>query len=551
MGLIGPFLSLIINPESLNETLKEYIFYLGIPLDQKSLLSAMGIALLFTFAFKTIVAISINRYMINFCANQQIRLRAFLMQSYQSLPYTDFIRRNSSEYVSYIQDFTSRFTGVLSTLIKTLSDAIIATAIFILLAVNNPLALGLLVLLLGGSVFAYDRIFRKNMSEYGKAINFAQIKMVKGVNEGIGGLKEIRILGKQNHFHQMVDWASKDISIISAKREIITMVPRFLLEMVMVIFIVSLVLLLLFFNQNLTSFIPTLGMFGLASLRLIPMANVITTSLVQLRFGRDSISRLYIDIKSLEKIKPKVHLKSESYKETSFRSLKLNKISFAYPNSNQKVLENLSLKIVAGESVGLIGPSGAGKTTLVDVILGLLEPQAGSIKYNDEPLKNNLLDWRSKVAYLPQEIFLIDDSLRANIALGEDIEQINSDRLYESLKKARLIELVDELELGVDTLLGEKGVRLSGGQRQRVALARAFYHNRNVLVMDEATSALDDKTEKEVVSAIKRLKGEKTMIIIAHRLSTVKDCDRIYRLEKGKNVDFGTPEQMLKIEKIN
>ena len=222
-------------------------------------------------------------------------------------------------------------------------------------------------------------------------------------------------------------------------------------------------------------------------------------------------------------------------------------VGYRYPNTRQEALRDLDLVIRAGESIGLIGPSGSGKTTLVDVLLGLLEPQTGVLEYNGHPLQKTLSEWRRQVAYLPQQVFLIDNSLRCNVALGETASEIEESRLQEALRQARLSELVEQLPQGVNTILGERGVRLSGGQRQRVALARAFYHGRSVLVMDEATSALDNETEKEIVAEIQRLKGQKTMIVIAHRLTTVQHCDRIYRLDKGRIVEAGTPEQILKL----
>jgi ABC-type multidrug transport system fused ATPase/permease subunit len=545
LGLIGPFLSFIINTQDLNPNLQQIIDYLGIPPEKKAILVFLGIILLVTFAIKMILAISIIRYLIYFSARQQIRLRAHLMKSYQLLPYTDFMQRNSSEYIHHISDLSGRFSGVLSTGIKTLSDGITALAIFVLLAMSNFLVLALLLGLLGTMIFTYDRFFRSKMRADGIKINLASIRMVQGIHEGIEGFKEIRILGKEKYFHQMVHKASQNSSYISAHRELITMVPRFVLEMVMVLFVVSVVFLLLFMNQDLYPSIPTLGVFGVAALRLMPMANALTSSLVQLRFSRDSIARLYVDVKSLNDVEHEnsVH---HTLNETPFQKLSLNQISFTYPNSNQMALEKVSLEIFSGESIGLIGPSGSGKTTLVDVLLGLLEPQDGETYYNGKLLKDNLLEWRLKAAYLPQEIFLTDNTLRCNVALGESDEEIDDSRLYEALRQARLVELIEQLEDGVGTLLGEHGVRLSGGQRQRLAIARAFYHNRSILVMDEATSALDDNTEKEVIEEIKSLKGKKTLIVIAHNLNTVQHCDRIYRLDMGQIIEFGSPKQMLK-----
>ena len=224
-------------------------------------------------------------------------------------------------------------------------------------------------------------------------------------------------------------------------------------------------------------------------------------------------------------------------------------MQFTYQKTKCPALKQVTLNIRAGESIGLIGPSGSGKTTMVDVLLGLLEPQKGEIYYNGKDLIESLDEWRAQVAYLPQQVFIIDNSLRNNIALGMEDEEIDDVQLHEAIRQARLTELVEQLPDGVETILGERGIRLSGGQRQRVALARAFYHGRSVLVMDEATSALDNETEQEIVEEIRHFKGKKTMIVIAHRLTTVQHCDRIYRLENGEITETGSPDQVLNNKK--
>ena len=234
----------------------------------------------------------------------------------------------------------------------------------------------------------------------------------------------------------------------------------------------------------------------------------------------------------------------------SFQQIKLNDISFSYSNSPNKILEEISLQINLGDCIGIIGPSGSGKTTLVDLLLGLLSFQEGSIEYNGQLLDSKLEDWQSKVAYLPQEVFIMDETFRSNVALETDETNIDDLKVIKSIKKARLKDFLDQLPQGLNTTLGERGMRLSGGQRQRVALARAFYHEREVLVLDEATSSLDTETEKEIVDEIRHLKGKATMLVVAHRLSTLQYCDRIYELKEGRLIKSGSPEEMLNLEKI-
>jgi ABC-type multidrug transport system fused ATPase/permease subunit len=545
IGLIGPYIALVIDPRELDGRLGDVIAALGLPRELQAALILIGMGLLGVFLLKAITAIWVQRSILRFSQNQLVRLQSTLMRSYQALPYTEFLQRNSSEYVHAIGHLVGSYSTVVQIGLRTVSDSIVATAILGLLAWQNLPALALLTALLLTVILGYDRLFRRRLAHYGQQANKGYRRMYRGVHEGIEGLKEIRILGKEEHFYRMVHEGARENARFSTRAQVISLAPRYLLELTLVAFVVTLVLLMLLMGHNLQALVPTLGMFGLAALRLMPSANTLSSSLINLRYYRDSVSRLYRDQQAVanplrEARKPPVAIATDE-----FRSLSMAQVQFTYPNAQQPALQDLSLKIHAGESIGLIGPSGSGKTTLVDVLLGLLEPQAGEIRYNDEPLREALAAWRAQVAYLPQQVFLIDDTLRRNVALGLADEEIDDNRLTEALRQARLADLVSELPDGAATIIGERGIRLSGGQRQRVALARAFYHNRNILVMDEATSALDNETEREIIEEIWVLKGTKTLVVIAHRLTTLQHCDRIYRLKKGRIVELGTYEEAM------
>ena len=545
LGLIGPYVALVINAQTSSGPFKDFALFLGLPTESQKLLLLLSLLLFCVFLAKTIAAIGIHSMIIRFSEHQQARLRSFLMQAYQNLPYEDYLRRNSSEYIYNIQNLTQQFSeGVVLTGMRTLSDGIIAVAILGVLAWTDGLALLLLISLLGTMVFGYDLCLHRQVSGYGIKANQAATQVVKGIHEGVEGLKEIRILGQESHFHRIVHDEARKYSDYRARHQIISTIPRYSLEWLMVTFVVLLVIVFLISHLPLSSLIPTLSVFGLAAMRLLPMVNTLSYSLTSLRFHRDAVLRLHRDISQLQKIRL-APSRIEPVSPASFEDLKLHGIRFRYPQATQDALIHLSLEIRAGESIGLIGTSGSGKTTLVDVLLGLLEPQDGEILYNGGSLSERLNEWCSQVAYLPQEVFLVDDTLRHNVALGVDDAKIDTPCLHKALQQARLQELVSQLPNGVNTRLGERGVRLSGGQRQRVALARAFYHGRSVLVLDEATSALDNKTEREIVSEIQKLKGEKTILVVAHRLTTVEHCDRIYRLERGRIIEEGSAKQML------
>ena len=549
LGLIAPFISLVLNPSKVDSIFYDQIINLfEVKPNWEYLILILGLGLVLVFLFKAIGNLWIQYRIISFSKRQQIRLQTYLMNSYQNMPYQVYLNRNSSEFVHSIQHLVINYCTVVQILLKCFSDLLIAFMIILVLAWQSVLILTLLIGLMTGLIVLYDRYFQKTLHEYGKRNIVANHQIVQSLNEGIHGLKEIRILGKKSFFFNKLKDGSKQTTYYMLRQNMLNLVPGYLMEFILVAFVVLVLSFGVFLDANLNDIIPTMGVFGIAALRLKPTATNLASGLIKVRFFRDTIRRLTEDIKSVKSMESRKIITLNNKKQIiPFQKLILNQVSFAYNGTSQLALKNISLRIKEGETIGIIGTSGSGKTTLVDVLLGLMEPQSGSMILNGKPLLKNLAEWHSHVSYLPQQVFLIDNSLRCNVALGETESEIDESRLQEALRQARLSELVKQLPQGVNTILGERGVRLSGGQRQRVALARAFYHGRSVLVMDEATSALDNETEKEIVNEIQRLKGHKTMIVIAHRLTTVQHCDRIYRLEKGQIVEEGTPEQVINI----
>ena len=553
IGLITPYIGLIISPESFQGgKMVQVIDQFGLPHDQESLLVIIGISLIIIFLLKVMSTIGINYIIISFGQNQQIHLSTLLMRAYQALPYTEYLRRNSSEYIYNIHALVKNFAGIIVLGgLRTLSELIVSVMILGLLAWQNAIALSMLLVLLVLMIFIYDRFFRKRLRDLGKETNQKSTSLVQCIHEAVEGLKEIRILGKESHFRQKVRKRVHDLAHLTRRSSLILLSPRYLLELIIISFVVAFVTATIFFSlNNVEDLVSTIGMFGVAALRLLPSANTLISSLMQLRLQRNTVSRLYNDLVWIKKLDFEASTLISSSNPELFRKLTLENVSFRYPSMVKDALNQISLEIRSGESIGLVGSSGSGKTTMVDALLGLLKPYEGQIMFNEKSLDTSLADWRQQVAYLPQEVFIIDNTLRCNIALGLSTDEIDDSRIEEALRKARLLDMVEQLPNGYDTMLGERGVRLSGGQRQRVALARAFYHERNVLVMDESTSALDNKTEQEIVEEIKQLKGQKTLVVIAHRLSTVKHCDRIYRLGNGRIIKSGKADQVLNFKNI-
>ncbi|MGA0139307.1 MAG: ATP-binding cassette domain-containing protein [bacterium] len=404
LGLIAPYIALVTQPDSMTQgRLSELLALLNWGGDRQALLIWLSGLLVFLFLGKAFVVLGINNLIIRFAQNQQIRLRSRLMHAYQHLPYSLYLQRNSAEYIHSVQQLTGQFQGVLQQLLRTISDALVALVILGLLVWENAVALSLLVLLVGGTLLAYDRLFRKRMRGYGIRLNRAAQGMVKGVHEGLEGLKEIRILGQEPYFHQQVQRGAEEIAFNERRYQLIQSIPRALLEAVLVVFVVLLVLITLQSEASTGTLLGTLGLFGVAAIRLVPVATLLASNLTTLRFSRDGISRLYADVKQLKESSVKSN--RVAHTGESFASLKLENVQYSYPQTKQAALQNLGLEIKAGESIGLVGPSGSGKTTLVDVLLGLLEPQSGTMEFNGRSLLENLEEWRSQVATCPSRSF--------------------------------------------------------------------------------------------------------------------------------------------------
>ncbi len=535
IGLIAPYVALIIDQSAPIEKFSWLFNILGLDGNYQLAVISLGLLLLIIFIIKAVSSIWINKIIVFFSQNQQVKLRSYLMHAYQNISYEEYLHRNSSEYIRNIQETTGQFSGgVLLPLLRLVSDSIVAIFIIILLAYQDIVALISLVMLVGILAYSYDKFFRYKLKDHGSIANASAASIVKAVNEGIEGLKELRIYNKEQYFYNIVNKNSKKFAYSNSMKQVISSAPRYLLEAVAIGFVVSLVIISSLSESGLDSILPTLSIFAIASIRLIPSFNVILTSILSLRYSRNSVSILYKDLKNLKKIKTIEVAKNTKLNNELFQSFELERVNYSYPFSTERALSNISLKFLPGESIGIVGPSGSGKTTLVDLILGLVVPQSGSVLYNKRTLALSLNVWRSKIAYIPQKILLIDDTLRKNIALGIPENEIDDRKIQDSIKRAMLSEVVEKMPIGVDTVIGERGTLLSGGQMQRVALARAFYHDRSVLIMDESTSALDSEMENEVVEQMRFLHGTMTIIVIAHRVTTLKYCDRIIKIDNGE-----------------
>jgi HlyD family secretion protein len=369
------------------------------------------------------------------------------------------------------------------------------------------------------------------------------------MGEGFGGIKDTLLLGRQSIFIRRFAAASNRFARSQGNTQVLAQVPRYMLELLAYGSIISLILyLLITANSNLAQILPILSIYALAGFKLLPSLQHLYSSLSQIRGNLSSFNNLKLDLEESKELSfnDSAGFKISSPKKMKFKkALELESISFAYPGIANQAIENLNITIPKNHIIGIIGQSGSGKSTLVDLMLGLIEPNAGKLKVDGIDIYENRRAWQNLLGYVPQNIFLADASIRENIAFGLPDELINNQKIQDAVRLSMLDDFINSLPDGINTIVGERGVQLSGGQCQRIGIARALYENSEVLLMDEATSSLDGITEQFIMESIKRLHGKKTIILVAHRLATVRNCDTIFLLQDGKLIDHGTYEALL------
>lgn len=396
------------------------------------------------------------------------------------------------------------------------------------------IVLGLLAVCMGGFI----AISKKFARGFGRECQTYKAKIYQWMNQALGGVKEVKVLGREAYFVDSYQTYYKKYAKGLRISRLLAAIPKYIVEMVsMAGLLIAIIIKIKYGRTDIVTFIPQLSAFAVAAFRLMPSVGRINEHVTNILYASPSVELVYHDLKDVESLEEEGKKQPEQVLDSEWefrRELYIKKVCYRYPGMEENVIDHAEFVIKKGQIVALIGESGAGKTTLADILLGLLPPQYGKIRADEMDIFKNIDKWHKAIGYIPQTIYLSDDTIRNNVAFGIYEEQIDDEAVTEALKKAQLYEFVDGLSDGVETLVGDRGVRLSGGQRQRIGIARALYHDPEILVLDEATSALDNETETAVMEAIESLRGEKTMIIIAHRLTTIRNADVIYEVVDGK-----------------
>jgi len=492
----------------------------------------LGATLLMFLIFSIIFRAFVFFVQIRFIYMREYSIAKLLVENYLRQPYEWFLNRNSADIGKAVLSEASTVVHQgLFPLIKLISQIIFTSVIVtFLLIINFKLTLVSLSLI-GGVYWVINKLSRKYINKIGsERLKANELKFIS-INETFNAVKEIKIGRLENIFINKFSIPSLIVSKNSSSYQIVSELPRYILEIVLFIGIIFMLLYIIHSTGSFFDALPIIVLYVFAGYRLMPSAQQIYSLYTTLKFSKASIFALYDDLKSLKKIS----LVNDQNTLTFHNKISLKNISYNYPNSSKFVLKNIDLTINVGEKIGLIGPTGSGKTTLINIVLGLLQPQQGTLQVDGQIIdKNNLRSWVNLISYVPQNIYLIDDTIANNIALGIDPANINQNILNNVTKIACLDKFVNnDLPNKFQTIVGENGIKLSGGQRQRIAIARALYLRPKVLILDEATSALDNQTESMVMDSVNNLSENLTIIMIAHRLSTLKSCDRIYKIENN------------------
>lgn len=544
VSFIIPLINALLTPEKLmnNRWLQKPLAYLNIH-DSASVVVLISIATILLYLFKNLYFIFLSWVRAKYSCKIQRELSVHMMQTYMKKGYPFFLTTNTGELMRGVLDDVNGVYTLLSQLCRVMVEVMTVVLICIFILIQDPvMAVCIAVLAVFCFLIIYG-IFRKKMKKSGEQFRKSGTLVNQNAIQAFQGIKEVVVMHRQKYFADRFEEARSIQQQASVQYAVASENPAYVIEAICIAGLLGTVCVRIAFGKgNVNEMLPILSALAVAAFRILPAVGKISNSMNIVMFNQASLNSMYNHIDGVQKNKDNIQktYENDCQNETSVlefsKELKIEKVCWRYSADQNNVLDELDMTIKKGTSVALVGHSGAGKTTLADIILGLLKPQSGKVYIDNEDIFSLGENWSKIIGYVPQSVYLVDDSIRKNIAFGVEDKDIDDKKVWNALEQAQLKDFVQGLDKKLDTLVGERGVRFSGGQRQRMAIARALYESPDILVLDEATAALDHETEKAVMESIETLQGFKTLIIIAHRITTIKGCDEIYEIVDGKAV---------------
>ena len=541
VSLMLPLITAIMQPDII--TSNKYIVYICNILDlhsHRTFVIVCIIAVIFVFIFKDFFLMMQYYIQARFVCNNQFAMQQKMLSGFLNRPYEFFLNAESGEILRVVQSDVPATYALLTTVLGMFTESVVALAISVTIFIIDPLMTTFVIVMMAVVVIAIAKLVKPVLKKKGEEQLINNSLMYKWLIQGITGIKEIKVGGKEDFFRVNFEISGKKYISAEKWRTVFSNIPRLMIEMVSVCSTLAFIAFMIYKGREIETLVPTLGAFAMAAMKLMPSANRIVAGINQVVFQLPSLNKLLEDIEMFEEDEKKYssyrkNNSDKALKDLTFNDkIELKNITYSYQNSDRLILDKANMIIPIGKSIGIVGASGSGKTTAVDILLGILLAKEGEVLTDGINVMEHYSEWLSNIGYIPQSIFMLDDDIKSNVAFGVKKEEQDEERVWEALREAQLEDFVRGLKDGIYTQIGERGMRLSGGQKQRIGIARALYSNPAVLVFDEATSALDSETEAAVMSSINGLHGKKTMIIIAHRLQTIKECDIVYRVGDGK-----------------
>lgn len=535
-SLLIPFITIAMEPDSVfqNEYLKYFYDLLHLT-SVNGFLVTLSIVLSAVFVLKNIYLYFMYYAQYRFIYNGQFNTSRSLFKDYVRRPYEFYLDASTPVVMRHIMSDVNGSYNLLLTFLQLFTELFIFAALLVLALVYSPAMTLVMCAVLGIILLANKMILGPILRRFGHEVQTNSALTTKWIMQAVNGMKETKVLNKERYFVEQYEKSADKLNTIQKRQNSMQNIPRLMIETVCMCGILLVMAVFLSIGNNLNEMITQLGVLAVVAIKLMPSANKLSTYINNIAYYEPSLTAVEdIIIRSHQKDVDTdiLFLKKEIEPMNFAQEVKLENITYRYPNTEINILENASVSIPIGKSIGFIGPSGAGKSTTVDILLGLLEPQQGRVMVDGVDIRTNLPGWYARIGYVPQMIFMLDDTIRNNVAYGVDEKDIDEEQVWYALREAQMDEFVRGLPDGLDTSIGERGVRISGGQRQRLGIARALYTEPEIMIFDEATSALDNDTESAIMEAIERLHGKKTLVIIAHRLTTIEKCDAVYRVEE-------------------